>query len=156
MSNYLIKKDKYSASINYMEYDLDGYIFKPKNNNAKTYIKVKQVKIVKNDMITSLLMQKFERNFNRLGQIIVDFIFQDDSEADEGDFMILLDEVARLKAVVEIKYRKHLEIEKYKEYMNELFFLDNQLRQKIARINFLNSYYNNDYIEMEETRGRSL
>ena len=140
MSNYLIKKDKYSASINYMEYDLDGYIFKPKNRNNKAYIKVKQVKIVKNDMISNLLMQKFEKNFQRLGQIIVNFLYQDESEADEGDFIILLDEVARLKSVVEIKYRKHLGIEKYREYINELHFLDNQIRQKLAIINFRNSF----------------
>lgn len=150
MSNYLIKKDKYSASINYMEYDLDGYIFKPKNRNVSKYIKVKQVKIVKNDMITNLLMQKFEKSFDRLGQIIINFLYQDDSEADEGDFIILLDEVARLKSVVEIKYRKHLGIEKYKEYIDELNFLDNQIRQKLAIINFRNRF------EMEETKGRSL
>lgn len=156
MSNYLIKKDKYSASINYMEYDLDGYIFKPKNRNTKSYIKVKQVKIVKNDMISNLLMQKFEKNFQRLGQIIVNFLYQDESEADEGDFIVLLDEVARLKSVVEIKYRKHLGIEKYREYINELHFLDNQIRQKLAIINFRNSFeYHNNY-EMEETKGRSL
>lgn len=150
MSNYLIKKDKYSASINYMEYDLDGYIFKPKNRNVSKYIKVKQVKIVKNDMITNLLMHKFEKSFDRLGQIIINFLYQDDSEADEGDFIILLDEVARLKSVVEIKYRKHLGIEKYKEYIDELNFLDNQIRQKLAIINFRNRF------EMEETKGRSL
>lgn len=150
MSNYLIKKDKYSASINYMEYDLDGYIFKPKNRNVSKYIRVKQVKIVKNDMITNLLMQKFEKSFDRLGQIIINFLYQDDSEADEGDFIILLDEVARLKSVVEIKYRKHLGIEKYKEYIDELHFLDNQIRQKLAIINFRNRF------EMEETKGRSL
>ena len=150
MSNYLIKKDKYSASINYMEYDLDGYIFKPKNRNVSKYIKVKQVKIVKNDMITNLLMQKFEKSFDRLGQIIINFLYQDDSEADEGDFIILLDEVARLKSVVEIKYHKHLGIEKYKEYIDELNFLDNQIRQKLAIINFRNRF------EMEETKGRSL
>ena len=150
MSNYLIKKDKYSASINYMEYDLDGHIFKPKNRNVSKYIKVKQVKIVKNDMITNLLMQKFEKSFDRLGQIIINFLYQDDSEADEGDFIILLDEVARLKSVVEIKYHKHLGIEKYKEYIDELNFLDNQIRQKLAIINFRNRF------EMEETKGRSL
>ena len=150
MSSYLIKKDKYCGSINYMEYDLDGYIFKPKNRNNGKYIKVKQVKIVKNDMITNLLMQKFEKSFDRLGQIIINFLYQDESEADEGDFIILLDEVARLKSIVEIKYRKHLGIEKYKEYIDELHFLDNQIRQKLAIINFRNR------MELEETKGRSL
>ena len=156
MSSYLIKKDKYSAAINYMEYDLDGYIFKPKNHNTQTYIKVKQVKIVKNDMITNLLTQKFERNFERLGQIILNFLYQDDSEADESDFIVLLDEVARLKSVVEIKYRKHLGIEKYKEYLDELHFLDGQIRQRLAIMNFRRHFEYNSMYDFEETRGRSL
>ena len=151
MSSYLLNKDTSKGSIDYMEYDLDGYVFKPRNKINQSYIKVTQVKIYQRDMIDSLLTQKFERKFDRLAQIILNFLYQDDEEAEEGDFMILLDEVARLKAMVEIKYRKFLGIEKYKLYLDQLYFLDTQIRQKLAVISFKNNLDE----EYENSHGRS-
>ena len=164
MSNYLVDKDTHKAKINYMEYDLEGYEFKPRNKIEHTYINVRSVKIYKEDMISKVLTKKFERNFSKLGQIILNFLYQDDDDCNEGDFYILLDEVARLRAMVEINYKKHLEIDKYKEYLDQLHFLDNEIRQKLAMINFKQSvkqqyqdnYYYNDYEEEhEEKKGRS-
>lgn len=164
MSNYLVDKDTHKAKINYMEYDLEGYEFKPRNKIEHTYIKVRSVKLYKEDMISKVLTKKFERNFSKLGQIILNFLYQDDDDCNEGDFYILLDEVARLRSMVEINYKKHLEIEKYKEYLDQLHFLDNQIRQKVAMINFKQSvkqqyqdnYYYDDYEEeYEEKKGRS-
>jgi hypothetical protein len=162
MSNYLVDKDTHTAKIDYMEYDLDGYEFRPKNQITQTYIKVKSVKIYKEDMISAVLTKKFERNFNRLGQIILNFLYQDDDDCNDSDFFILLDEVQRLRSMVEINYKKHLGIEKYKEYLEQLHFLDNQIRQKIAMVNFRKNVraaqeeYNYDYEEeYEERKGRS-
>lgn len=50
--------------------------------------------------------------------------------------MILLDEVARLKSIVELKYQKFLSNQEYKDYIHKLDFLDSQLRQKIAIVNY--------------------
>ena len=162
MSNYLVDKDTHTAKIDYMEYDLDGYEFRPKNQITQTYIKVKSVKIYKEDMISAVLTKKFERNFNKLGQIILNFLYQDDDDCNDSDFFILLDEVQRLRSMVEINYKKHLGIEKYKEYLEQLHFLDNQIRQKIAMVNFRKNVraaqeeYNNNYEEeYEERKGRS-
>lgn len=164
MSNYLVDKDTHKAKINYMEYDLEGYEFKPRNKIKHTYINVRSVKLYKEDMISKVLTKKFERNFSKLGQIILNFLYQDDDDCNEGDFYILLDEVARLRAMVEINYKKHLEIDKYKEYLDQLHFLDNEIRQKLAMINFKQSvkqqyqdnYHYNDYEEeYEEMKGRS-
>lgn len=151
MSSYLIKKDNYTGEIIYMEYDLEGYKFKPKHNNdEKAYIKVNSVTIYKPEMIDHLLTKKFEKKFDRLSQIIINFLYQDDESSDEGDFMILLDEVARLKSIVELKYQKFLEVEQYKDYIHKLAFLDSQLRQKIAIINYKNN------LNYQETKGRSM
>ena len=162
MSNYLVDKDTHTAKIDYMEYDLDGYEFRPKNQITQTYIKVKSVKIYKEDMISAVLTKKFERNFNKLGQIILNFLYQDDDDCNDSDFFILLDEVQRLRSMVEFNYKKHLGIEKYKEYLEQLHFLDNQIRQKIAMVNFRKNVraaqeeYNYDYEEeYEERKGRS-
>ena len=64
--------------------------------------------------------------------------------------MILLDEVARLKSIVELKYQKFLSNQEYKDYIHKLDFLDTQLRQKIAMV----SYKRNLEYQVEQGRSR--
>lgn len=138
MSSYLIKKDASTGEIIYMEYDLEGYKFCPKNNGEKPYIKVNSVTIYKPEMIEHVLTKKFEKKFTKLSSIILKFLYQDDDESDEGDFEILLDEIARLKSVVDLQYKKFLSNQEYKDYIHKLTFLDAQVREKLAIINYKN------------------
>lgn len=138
MSSYLIKKDASTGEIIYMEYDLEGYKFSPKNNGEKPYIKVNSVTIYKPEMIEHVLTKKFEKKFTKLSSIILKFLYQDDDESDEGDFEILLDEIARLKSVVDLQYKKFLSNQEYKDYIHKLTFLDAQVREKLAIINYKN------------------
>lgn len=150
MHSYLLCKGDYTGIIIYMEYDLEGYSFSPKYDASRPYIKVNSVTIYEPKMIDSLLARKFQKKFDRLSQIIMRFLYDDDDASDEGDYMILLDEIARLKAVVELKYQRFLQVEEYKDYIHKLAFLDNQLRQKLAMI----SYQNN--LNYEVSKGRSM
>ena len=132
-----------------MEYDLEGYKFKPRNDTNQPYVNVKSVTIYKPEMIDHLLSKKFEKKFDKLSQIILKFLYQEDEDCDDGDFIVLLDEIARLKSVVELQYRKYLKIDEYNEYIAKLTFLDNQVRQKLAIIQYKNR------LEYEISRGRS-
>lgn len=153
MSSYFIKKDKSTGEIIYMEYDLQGYKFNPRKTTDKPYISVKSVTIYKPEMIDHLLARKFQKKFDRLSQIILRFLYQDDEECDEGDFMIILDEIARLRSVVELEYKKYLKNEEYKDYIHKLTFLDNQVRQKLAYISYKANL--NQEITEEVNKGRS-
>lgn len=153
MSSYFIKKDKNTGEIIYMEYDLQGYKFNPRKTTDKPYISVKSVTIYKPEMIDHLLARKFQKKFDRLSQIILRFLYQDDDECDEGDFMIILDEIARLRSIVELEYKKYLKIEEYKDYVHKLTFLDNQVREKLAYISYKASL--NQEITEEVNKGRS-
>lgn len=150
MSIYLLKKETDVKEIEYMEYDLDGYKFNPKQKENAPYINVKTVTICNHKMANYLLTRKFQKKFERLSQIILQFLYQDEEDCDEGDFMILLDEVARLRSVVEIQYKKELEMEEYRDYIAKLAFLDNQVRQKLAMISYRNK------LNYEVEKGRSL
>lgn len=150
MSSYLIKKDKSTGEIIYMEYDLEGYKFKPKNNLDKPYLKVNSVTIYKPEMIEHVLAMKFEKKFNRLSQIILRFLYQDDDDSDSGDFEILLDEIARLNSIVELQYKKFLSNEEYKDYIHKLAFLDAQVRQKVAILNYKSQ------LNYENFKGRGM
>lgn len=150
MCSYLLKREDITKEINYMEYDLDGYKFNPKHKDNAPYINVKTVTIYNQKMINYLLTRKFAKKFERLSQIILQFLYQDEDDCDEGDFMILLDEIARLRSVVEIQYKKNLEMEEYHDYIAKLAFLDSQVRQKIAIISYRN------HLNYEIEKGRSL
>ena len=72
------------------------------------------------------------------------------SDEDDDDTMsMLLDEVSRLKSIVDFEYKKHLTIEKYKEYLNKLYYLDTELKRKKTILKF------NQEIDYEMHRGRS-
>ena len=67
--------------------------------------------------------------------------------------MIILDEIARLRSIVEIEYKKYIKIEEYKEYIEKLYFLDNQVRQKLAYISYVQNL--NNEITEEVNKGRA-
>lgn len=147
---YLLDKKTNISEIVYMDYDTDGYTFNPKYTNLERFVEVKSITVFQKEMINSLLVKKFEKKFSRLSQIIMRYILADDDETDEGDFIIMLDEVARLKALVENKYKRFLENEEYRTYMDELYFLDVQLQNKLAIKEYNQEF---DY-EVKQGRGR--
>lgn len=131
-----------------MNYDLDGYVFKPKNKYKNNLISVEEIRIINEYFISSLITRKFKTKFDKLSEIILNLLYEDD-DSDEGDLMILLDEIDRLRSVVEIKYKRYLDNENYREYLAKLVFLDQQIREKLAIYNYR--------MQMEQTNnfGRS-
>lgn len=150
MSNYLVDRKVLNKNITYMEYDLEGFILNPKNNNEK-YIKIKNVNIFQEQLVNNLLLNKYNSKLNRLSQIIINLINASEDETDEGDCLIVLDEIDRLKAVLDIKIKKQLTIDEYNDYLNQLDFLHKQIDNKIIELN----YHHKSKEELQETKGRS-
>lgn len=146
MNSYAVIKDDYRATIVYMDLDTVGYSFKPKKKRNADYISVSNVVIYNKEMIDFLINKMFVKKFETLSNVVLRMLYSEDDDTDESDFFILLDEVARLKAMLEIKFKKFLKIEEYKDYLDKLTFVDGQLRQRIAIINYQNSFnYENEY-----------
>jgi hypothetical protein len=133
--NYVVKKIRRKYVIDYMEYDLDGLVIHPKLK-GNDYIKVKSAKFYNEDIINKIVNTKFRRKFDSLVKVVVTYL-NDDDENDSGDYMILLDEVAKLQATLEIRYKQFMENESYKDYMGKLYFLGINLRNRLARINMM-------------------
>ena len=133
--NYVVKKIRRKYVIDYMEYDLEGLTIHPKLK-GNDYIKVKKATFYNDDIILKIINTKFKRQFNSLAKVVFSYLSSND-ETDAGDYMILLDEVAKLQATLEIRYKRFMENEAYKEYMDKLYFLGVNLRNKLARINLM-------------------
>ena len=137
---YIVKKVRKNYVIDYMEYDLEGLVIHPKLKGSD-YIKVTSAKFYDEDIINKIINTKFRRQFDNLAKVVVTYLTSND-ENDSGDFMILLDEVAKLQATLEIRYKRFMENEAYKEYMDKLYFLGINLRNKLARINMIEQLHN--------------
>lgn len=151
MNTSILCKDNNMGKIVFMEYDTNPYIIDEiKSLNIKNiaiYFDMNKDSI-NNDKIVSMNIPKetvnvkspvesaIEFRMSRLAQVIFRLLYQDIDDTDDGDCFILLDEVAKLKSIIEIKFKLELGIEKYREYINNLSFLDKQLRNKIAAINY--------------------
>ncbi len=132
--SYIVLKNKNVYDINYMEYDLDGMVMHPKLKGS-AYIHVSEARFYDQDIIKNICLTKLKKQFGSLVKIVFNYLTQDDETADGGDYIILLDEVAHLKAQLEIKYKRFLDNEMYREYMDKLYFLDINLKNKLARVN---------------------
>ena len=153
MNNSILCRDSSIGNIVFMEYDTNPYtineikslnikniaIYLDINNNFINQDMMEDVNITYKEEVKSPVEAAIEFRMSRLAQVVFRLLYQDIDDTDEGDCFILLDEVAKLKSIIEIKFKLELGIEKYREYLNNLYFLDKQLRNKIAAINYQNS-----------------
>lgn len=132
---YIIVKDNEVYDIEYMEFDIDGYKIKNKNKTITFY---------NEEMIHSVILSKLDKKINNLYKMIMNVI--EEGEDDEGDFMLLLDDVDRLKLLAELQFKKFLKIEEYKMYIDRLYYLENTINDKLTMINIYHNYnYGNSF-----------
>ena len=151
MASFLLKKDEKTNEILIMDYEDKGYTFKP-GNKSKNHLKVNQITIIKPSMIDAILTTKFNKKYRRLVMIVFNILQSSDEDTTEGDIMIALDEIAKLREIILNKYQKFLSHEKEEKFIKQLRILENELRAKQIniRMNMLNNMY---AYEEEQSRG---
>lgn len=145
--SYLIKKDNKTNTITYLEYDLKGYKFKPKNNHNSS-IKINEIIIINPQMIDKILTIKFNAMFKKLMIFGMQFL-NDDPDSTDGAYVLA--EIDRLKGIILKKYQKYLSREKQKLFLDKLDYLENLLRFK----NNINRQFMQDNFLQEEYMGKS-
>ena len=118
MDNYILKKKEEKAKITKYNPNMDGYNFKSHHSNS---LNINEVLISKPDLV-----------YKRLVMIVLSIMHASDST--EGDCIIALDEVNRLKNILLHNYHKKLKIEKEALFLQQLDSLEMQLHQKISNI----------------------
>ena len=142
---YLIKKNDKTQEVVYLDYDINGYVFTPKNKSESS-LTVNKVVIVNPSMIDKILTIKFNALFKNIAMEAFKIIYDDDST--EGDAMLVLDELKRLRRIVEHKYQEFLTKEKEEAFSKKIKNLENELKAKIM---MMREYQ----INPEENYGRS-
>ena len=124
MANFLIKKENKNKEIVYMEYSTPGYNFTPKKN----LYNLSNVKIIDSNMNDVIITTKFDNNFKKLIILVNNFLA--DEDASSTDATIILDEIALVKSILEIKYEKLLKKEKEEHLIKKLQFLEKEVKKK--------------------------
>lgn len=152
MASFLLRKDEKESEILSMDYDAKGYTFKPRAKMRDNYILVNHIKLVNPLMIDGILTAKFNKKYRQLVMIVFNILQSSDEETTEGDIMIALDEIAKLRVIILNKYQKFLSHEKEEKFVKQLRILENELRAKqiSIRMNMMNNLY---YYEEEKSRG---
>lgn len=142
MLSYAISKKKIKGSIDYFEFDSDGYVYYPNIN----FIGESGV-VIRNKYLTDIILFNFDHSFDKITKSIYMYTTSDE-ETDEG-INIFLNEISRLRSIVELEFKKLLSIEKYKEYLNKLYYLDTELKRKQTILRYSNE------LDFEMHKGRS-
>lgn len=125
MSNYIIKKDALEKKI--LEIKTSNYYtFSPKGSS---YQKVSSVTIYDSEKINYILQKKLFIKYQRLMKILSDIESEDSS--DNSDYMILLGEIAKMKDILEFKYKKFLKKEIYEKFLRNLCSMEEYVNVKL-------------------------
>ena len=132
--NYKVKTTKKKWDIDYYEYDLDGFTFHPNKNSKNKDLQVTSIKIFNEEMIENLVHNKITDKFKILYNKIMQTLYDEDSSDDANE--VVLGEIQKFRSALDIRYKKFMKNEEYKLYIENLYYLDIEIRNKIAINNY--------------------
>ena len=107
---------------NYKLYNIDGYLFKPRNKN------IHSLKIVNNDMIKCILSKKIMKEITRTKKAVNLIINSNVTLVSDCDMMS--QEIIRISKKLENNYRKYFSEFEYFELVKDLYFLNSEISLK--------------------------
>ena len=119
MKVVFIKNNNFS---NYKLYNIEGYLFKPRNKN------IHSLNIVNKDMIKCILTKKINKEINRTKKAVKLIINSDVSLISDCDMMS--EEVIRISKKLENNYRKYFNEFEYFDLVKDLYFLNSEISLK--------------------------
>ena len=103
-----------------------GFKYSIKSSN----LKVKEIIIFDPFIIDQLIISNFNRRYKKILEYYIAFL-QDEEGDNEGNFMIALDEIARLRSILIKKYNLVVSKKVEEKMLKKLKILENEIRMKI-------------------------
>ena len=147
MANYIIKRVNKKRTIIEQEKKVISLIMNPKLKNHENLLEISSLEIINPEIKKNICYAKFDRLFRRLASIIISF---DDGEAEDGDFIIALNEIEKAKMQVLDEYNNFLGKEEIKKMLQKLDFLEKEFNQKVLMYNL---QINNNLID-DKVKGK--
>lgn len=136
---FVVKKDIKTDVITYMEYEkLKGLKFKPKSNvNFEDMISVNEMIVINPGLIEKLVSKKCSRTFKKILKLM-SLVSDDD---DDSGYMLILDEIERLKNLVINKYKNYMEEKEYDVLLKKLEIIKQEAEYRKNKILEMNLSY---------------
>lgn len=132
---------------------INGLSIQPINKASSQCIKVSEMTLVDEKLISSYIKQRLNKKMDKIINFMVNIINEDDNCDDDSN--MVLDEVNKLKGIIEKKYKEFLIISEYRNYINKLNIIEEEFqrnyRQKMYMSYLSGSYYEE---ELSSARGR--
>ncbi|MBE6154139.1 MAG: hypothetical protein E7163_00985 [Firmicutes bacterium] len=150
MKSFIIKELDEDLKIEDFELKSSGFKYKIKNNND---LGVKEITIVSPDIVSDLVSHNFDKKYKK----ILEFYFNSlqDEDTTEGNLLLALDEITRLRNTLIKKYNIYVKRKVLEKLLKKLKILENEIRSKIIDFKLIKETllgYNNN-IE-EKSKGR--
>lgn len=123
MKSFTIKKLKKNLEIEEIDYNTHGFIYKTKNDN------IKEINIINPEIISGLIIYNFNKKYKRILSLILLSDNEDDSS--NGTLMLALDEIARLKNIMESKYYKLLKKKEAEKLHKKIMLTEKDIKNKL-------------------------
>lgn len=148
MKSFTIKKLDKELDIEPFKYDINGFIYKPKN---KSY-KVKEIVIVNPEIVSALISYSFYKNYKKILELYLKAL-QDDSDDTETGLLAALNEVARLKTIIINKYKTLLKKKEVEKFFKQLEILEKEIKNRIVDIKLIKEQELANINMVEEKKG---
>lgn len=143
MASHSIKKENNGNEIVYINGELKGYDFSPKDSSNNN-LKINQIVIINPTLTDKVLTIKFKQKYKRILMITLSILNGANEDTTSGDIEIVLDEIAKMRDILLNKYKKFLKKEKEKVFLEQLRSLENSLRAKLFEIREYELYLSNE------------
>lgn len=112
--------------------DLEGFKYKIKSSK----LGVLEINIVSPEIIDELIFASFNKKYKKiLGYYLA--IMQDESDTSDGEFLVVLDEIARLKSILIKKYNLVVRKQTEAKMLKKLRIIENEIKNKIIDLKII-------------------
>lgn len=126
MTSFKIKKTKKNLEIADINYSKKGFIYKVKNEN------ILEIEIFDSKIISSLIINNFNIKYKKILKIII--LASSDSDSSTGNLMLALNELARLKSIMENKYYKFLKKQEALDIEKKIMLTEKDIKNNLIDI----------------------
>ncbi len=125
MKSFLIKELEHELEFDEFDFNVDGFVYKTKKPN------IKEITIVNSDIIFGLISYNFNKKYKKILELILS---SENDEESSGNLRIALDEIARLKNIIETKYHIYLKSDAEAKLIKKLVMLQKDIKIKLVDI----------------------
>lgn len=152
--NYTILRESTNRKLK-KKITLDGFLMKPKMRARESFIEVKEIEILNQDLKENVLKMQFHLAYKRIFKLVMNIL---ESDASEGDVALALSEIERMKQILKDKYLQEVSKNEYRSMLRKVDILESNLKEKVLVQQRMNEMiWNMMHVpqeDLEEKKGR--